>query len=170
MSCEGFSGEDSSSCSWLRRSDALRPYTTPAAHEFVEGAVHSTVEGGDQVPSSSSRSCRPCLRLRSCCSSSATRCRRAAISSVRVRPTSWKTCSACTSESRSVGVAFRCRSRSLCSRRLARSACSDRRLTQVVDECGSGSVATARIYTRSRGGDTGKNGLHPRAIAETVIS
>src|ERR1700739_4462765 len=70
---------------------------------------------------------------------SATRSRRVPISSVRVRPASWKTCSPRTSDSRSLSLVLWCRSRSLCARRLARSASSDRWLVRVPDGLGSGS-------------------------------
>jgi hypothetical protein len=44
---------------------------------------------------------------------------------------SWKTCSPRTSDSRSLSLVLWCRSRSLCARRLARSASSDRWLVRV---------------------------------------
>ena len=51
-------------------------------------------------------------------------------------------------DSRSLSLVFRCRSRSLCARRLARSASSDRWLVRVLGGWGSGSAARARIWER----------------------
>ncbi len=64
------------------------------------------------------------------------------------------------------------RSRSLCARRLARSASSERRLVRVLDGLGSGSAARARIWERRSWWRYRNDRSTPavRATAETVIS